>query len=556
MNRLARFVKELHRRKVVRTAGGYAVVAFVIIQVVSAVFPTLPLPDGADTLVVVLLALGFPIALVLAWALELTPQGLREEMSAAEAEALAAIKELRIDSVAVLPFENLSAGAENEYFSDGVTEDIIASIARIPGIRVLSRHSVLRFKGERRALDDIARELGVATVVTGSVRRDQDRLRIVAQVLDARDDSHRWSATYDRAVGDVFQIQSEVAGRVAEAVRQELPSAERAGIEARGTTDAQAYDLYLRARFHWNNRDPESLAQSIDYYRRALERDPDFALAHAGLADAYVVLGIYGAKTPADVYPAARSAAAKALAIDPRLGEAVASGACVAAIYDWDWPAAEAQFRRAIELAPSYATGHQWYAANLLTPRRRFTEALAALDRAAEIDALSPAIATTRGIVHFYARSYSEARDHFRTVLADHPRFGLAHHFQGMCYAAEGRMEEALTSAEEAVRRSNGRPETRAAEGYALARSGRTAEAERVLIALRSEGEGGYVSPVLLAHVLTGLGRSDEALAELARAVRVRASDLLWIAVRPEYDALAGAERFRAILGEIGLSRP
>jgi TolB-like protein/Tfp pilus assembly protein PilF len=555
VNRLTRFAKELHRRKVTRAVVAYAAAAFVVLQVVSAVFPTLPLPEWSDTLVTVLLALGFPVTVALAWALELTPHGLREEMSADEAAALAATKELRTDSIAVMPFDNLSADPENEYFSDGVTEDIIASIARIRGIRVLSRASVLRYKGQRRPLDEIARELGVATIVTGSVRRSDGRLRIVVQVLDARDDRHLWSETYDRGLGDVFQVQSEVAVHVAEAVRRELTVSEQRGIATRGTSDPEAYDLYLRARFLWNQRDVSAVAESVDFFRRAAERDPSFALAHAGLADAYVILGIYGVRAPAEVYPAARHAAHAALAIDPGQGEAAAALACVAAVYEWEWRAAEEQFRQAIDLSPSYATAHQWYGMNVLLPQARFTEALAALDRALELDRMSPAIATGRGIVYLYARDYARARQQFEIVAKEHPNFGLVHHFIGLCHGAEGHLGEAITSAADAVRLYRGSSETLAAQGRALARSGRSAEADAVLAELRRRAAGEYASPVFLAQVLIGQGRTEEALDELERAIEIRASDLIWLAVSPTYETLAGSGRFQEILARVGLPR-
>jgi serine/threonine-protein kinase len=555
VNRLGRFAKELHRRKVVRVGGAYLAAAFLAIQVVSATFPALPLPDGADTMALALLALGFPIALALAWALELTPEGLREELSAEEAEDLAALRGLRDDSIAVLPFDNLSPDPENEYFSDGVTEDVIASVARIPGIRVLARPSVLRYKGVRKPVRDIATELGVATVVTGSVRRSDGRLRIVVQVVDARDDSHRWTETYDRSLGDVFEIQSEVAANVAAAVRKELSHADRSRITSRGTTDADAYDLYLRARFLWNRRDVGSVEESVGFFRKAADRDPGFALAHAGLADAYIVLGIYGVRAPADVYPSARTEAERALALDPTLGEAVASAACVRAVYDWDWHGAEEEFRRAIALAPSYATAHQWYATMVLTPQRRFAEAISELDHAHELDPDSPVVAASRGIVHFYERDYARARREIEAVVGVHPHFGLAHYFLAMCHEAEGRGPQAASSAAESARLSGGSAETLATQGHALGWLGRTAEAEAILTELRARESMRYVSPVLIALVLVGLGRTDEALAELERGLEAKATELIWLGVRPTWGALAASDRFRAVLARVGLER-
>jgi serine/threonine-protein kinase len=555
VTRLARFAKELHRRKVTRAALAYGAAAFVIIQAATATFSTLPVPAWSGTLVTVLLALGFPVALVLAWALEITPQGLREELSAEEADRVAAIKALRPDAIAVLPFENLSADPENDYFSDGITEDVIASIARIRGIRVLARPSVARYKGRNVPVGQVARELGVATLVTGSVRRTDGRLRVVVHVLDARDDTHRWSETYDRRLGDVFEIQGEIAAHVATAVRRELTPAERISIHVRGTLDSEAYDHYLHGRFLWNQRDAGAVAESADAFRRAAEIDPTFALAHAGLADAYVVLGMYGTRAPADAYPLARDSADRALTIDPASGEAMTSRACVSAAYEWRWADAEQRFRRAIELAPSHATAHQWYATTVLTSTQRFPEALAALDRALALDPVSSAIATSKGIVHFYAGEYSRARAELEAIIREQPHFGLAHHFLGLCHQAEGHAQEALASAEAAVRHSGASAETVAARGAALAAYGRVAEAEGVLADLGARAQRSYVSPVLLAQVLVALGRHADALAELERALELRATDLIWLGVRPSYDALSGSERFAAVLSQVGLVR-
>jgi serine/threonine-protein kinase len=373
--------------------------------------------------------------------------------------------------------------------------------------------------------------------------------------VDARDDTHRWSETYDRRLDDVFQIQGEIAQHVASAVRRELTPSERGSIATRGTTDPEAYDLYLRARHLLNRRDAGAVAESVDFFRRAAERDPNFARAHAGLADAYVVLGMYGVRAPADVYPAARDAAAKALAVDPVLGEAMTAAACVTAVYEWRWGAAEEGFRHAVDRSPSYATAHQWYATTVLTAQRRFPDALASLERAHALDPASPAIATSKGVVRYYARDHRRACEQLEAVTREHPHFALAHHFIGLCHHAERRYEEALASAEAAVRHSGASSETLAAKGSALAACGRNAEAEGVLADLRDRGEHGYVSPVLLAQVLVALGRNDEALADLERAVELKATDLIWLGLRPTYDPLAASERFRAILASTGLSR-
>jgi len=547
MERLARLVRELRRRKVVRAAGMYLVAAFVVLQVVDAGFPYLPLPQSAGTLVLILLAVGFPISLVLAWALEWTPEGFRKELPSPELA-------LRPDSIAVLPFENLGPETENEYFSDGVTEDITASIARIRGLRVLSRSSVIQYKNSHRPLGEIAQQLGAATVVTGSVRKAGGRIRIVAQVVDARTEAQIWAQTYDRDMQDVFEVQSEVAAQVAGAVRRELSPDDQTRIQIRGTKDPQAYDLCLRARFLWNLRNENAVSDSVDLFLRALERDPDFALAHVGLADAYSILGIYGSRAPDDVFPAARAAADAALRVDPDLGEAMASRACVTAVYDWEWAKAEKEFRRAIKLSPSHPTAHQWYAMNLLAPLSRFEDALAELKEAHTLDPGSFAISASQGIISLYARDNEGAVAALEAVDRRHPRFALVHYFLTQCHAAAGRIDKSLEHARRAMELADRSPETMAVNGYVLGLSGRTEEAEAVLARLTALADKRYVSKVLSAQVLLGLGRRGEALDGLEAALQARATDLIWLGVRPMYDPLREDPRFRRLVEATGVS--
>jgi serine/threonine-protein kinase len=546
IERLSLLVRELRRRKVVRAAGMYLVAAFVALQVVDAAFPYLPLPQSAGTLVLVVLAIGFPLSLALAWALEWTPEGLRRELPAPDLA-------LRADSIAVLPFENLGPDTESEYFSDGVTEDITASIARIRGLRVLSRSSVIQYTSGRRPLGEVAKELGAATLVTGSVRKAGGRLRIVAQVVDARTEAQIWSQTYDREMQDVFEVQSEVAAQVAGAVRRELSPDDQTRIQIRGTKDPQAYDLCLRARFLWNLRNENAVADSVELFLRALERDPDFALAHVGLADAYSILGIYGARAPDAVFPAARAAADQALRVDPDLGEAMASRACVTAVYDWEWVKAEKEFRRAIKLSPSHPTAHQWYAMNLLAPLSRFDDALTELARARDLDPGSFAISASQGLISLYARDYEGAVAALEAVDERHPRFALVHYFLTQCHAAAGRMDRSLEHARRAMELADRSPETMAVNGYVLGLSGRGEEAEAVLGRLSALAEKRYVSKVLPAQVLLGLERENEALDHLEAALQARATDLIWLGVRPMYDPLRDNPRFREVVSATGV---
>lgn len=563
--RVVRFIDELRRRKVVGTAGIYLVGSFVAMQVVDDVFGYVPFirnVDAAGQIVFVLLAVGFPIALGLAWFLEITPPQLRRELSQAEAAAPVAHGEeepeanlLRSDSVAVLPFENLSNDPDNEYFSDGITEDITASVAHIQGLRVLSRMSVMRYKGVSRPVGEIAADLGVATIVTGSVRRSGSRIRVVAEVVDARRDDRLWSKTFDRELEDIFQVQSEIAANIAEAVQRELSSDDRRRIELRGTNDPEAYDLYLKARFLWNQRSEASLDDSLRYFQRALDRDAGFALAHSGLADAYTILGIYGARAPREVLESARDSADTALSVDPTLGEAIAAKACVSGILDWDWARAEEGFKRALEMTPSYATARQWYAINILTPQGRFDDAQKMLQSARELDPASRGISVSRGIVAFYARDLETATEEFEDVAKLHPRFALVHYFFGQLHALTGEYTRSVESLERAIDLSDGSSETLGALGHALALAGRAPEAEVILTRLEERSAKRYVSPALLAQVLIGLRRTEAAIDRLEEATQIRATDLIWIGVRPVYDALAPLPRFQAIVDELGLTR-
>ncbi len=566
-HRIGRFFGELRRRRVIRTAGWYLGVAFVAMQVVEAVFPYMPLPDPdrAGTIVLGLLAAGFPVAIVCSWILDITPKGLRlDGPGAATEDTLTASVDprspVRTDlapqpgTLAVLPFDNLSDDPENEYFSDGITDDIIMSIAHIQGVRVLSRASVMKYKKLSRSVGEVADELGVGMVVRGSVRRSGSRVRIVAELVDPRTDSHVWSDRYDRGLEDIFEVQSDVAARIATAVERELSLADRMRIQRRGTAVPEAYDLYLKARHLWNQRTEGSVSDSLKYFRGALEIDPTFALAFTGLAEAHVVLAIYGAQAPREASEAARAAAQDALAIDPQLGEAVAARASVQAIYDWKWLDAERGFQHALSLAPSYATARQWYALNVLTPQGRFEEATEELEKASELDPASSSIAVGRGIIAFYARDLHKAAGSFEVVVRSHPSFALGHYFLGQCRTALGEPAKGIEAFEAAARLADDSSETLAALGNAMALDGRHADATDVLRRLGERSSRGYVSPALQAQVLVGLGRHDEALDRLEHAAELRAADLIWLGVRPAYDPLRGELRFQHLLSLLGLA--
>ena len=548
---------ELKRRKVFRVGATYLVAAFVVIQVADLLEEALPrLPVGTLTTVTVIAIIGFPIALLLAWVYELTDQGVMKDEDIARDEALApplAAQNVEPRSIAVLPFANLSADDDSDYFSDGVTDDIITSLSRIGDIRVVSRTSVMRYKDSQEPVGTIAAELRVATVLEGSVRRAKGRVRISAQLIDAAEDRHLWVESYDHPLEDIFDIQSDVSRQIAQALAAQLSAEEKAGLEQRPTADVDAYDLYLKGRHLWGRRTVDGLEKSIQYFLRALEHDPEFALAEAGMADSYVTLGMYGMRAPDEVMPLARDSATRALSLDPRMAEASTALATVKALYDWDWSGAEREFRHAIEIQPNYPVAHQWLASNLLTPLGRFEEARAANERAGELDPLSEAIATTCGVIALYSAEYESAVTGLSEVLDVHDRFGMAAFFRGQAEMELGRLDAAVDSLRLAAQLTNSSSEVLAMLAHAYAAGGQTAEARDILASLETRFADGYGSPVLKAQILLGLGEQDRALDLLEEAAGIRAADVVWLGVKPIYEPLRADPRFGAILKTVGL---
>jgi serine/threonine-protein kinase len=567
-SKVGNLFSELRRRRVLRVATVYAVAAWLAIQIGEATFPAFGIPDWAMRLLVVLAILGFPIAVVLAWAFDLTPRGvertprlLDEARVPASAESggpsaarspQAAVEPPSPDphphSIAVLPFANLSADVENEYFSDGITEDLIAHLARVRDLKVISRTSVMQYKQQRaKSGREIGRELDVATLLEGSVRRAEGHVRIVAQLVDARTDHHLWSETYDRELENIFEIQADVARRIASSLRMKLTPREQKRIVAPPTRNLEAYDLYLRGRHEWNQRSEANLERSLDYLSQAVSADPEFALAFAGLADCYLTIGIYGTRPPQDVMPSARAAAEKALEIDGEQAEALTALACVRAVYEWDWKAAEEDFRHALNFGPNYPLAPHWYASNLLVPLRRFEEARAELERARELDPLAPSIATSLAILDFYRGRFEAASEACQGVIATHPAFWLAHYFSGLSHLQLEKPDEAIAAFERASDLSASSVDAVAALGCAYGLSGRWEEAREVLRALTERAERGYVSPIRLAQLHLALGEKNDALCWLERALVARCTGLIWLDVQPIFQVFREEPRFRAI---------
>ena len=456
-------------------------------------------------------------------------------------------------SVAVLPFTDMSAAKDQEWFCDGMTEELISALAQIPGLRVAARTSAFQFKGQARDVRHIGDALTVATVLDGSVRKDGNRIRITVELIGSSDGYHLWTERFDRNVDDVFAVQTEIAASVARALKGTLAGVRSPVANIAPLRDVEAYESYLEGRYHWNKRTEDELQKSVDCFERAIERDPSYAQAYAGMADAYITLGTYGALPPKDVMTRAKRALKKALEIDGELAEAYTCRGCVRSVYDWSWEDAEHDFQRAIALNPSYPTAHHWYAINHLVPRGRFDQATEELRSALKCDPLALAIKTSVGMKSYFARQYDDAvRELTRTISID-GGFGMARFFLGATYTEQGKYAEALDELQAATRLSGRSPEILAALGYLHGRWGDGDRARTVLDELKQVADTRYVSPAKIAQVHVGLGERAEALAQLEEAHAERAGDLAWLGVRPVFASLRAEPKFIALVNQIGV---
>ena len=450
-------------------------------------------------------------------------------------------------SIAVLPFANTSADPENEYFSDGISEDLIHALSKLPNLRVVARTSAFAFKGRVQDPRAVGAELGVATILTGSVRRAGNRIRITTDLIDVATSFALWSERFDRELNDVFAVQDEISRAIVATLRVRLLG-EPARIVETPTANFSAYEAYLRGRFEWGQRTPASMRRALDELQRAADADPAFTLALTGLADCHLTLAIYGVVAPADAMPHAVAAAEQALRTDPRSPDALTARASARALYRFDWRGAEDDYLAALAVREQSPGTHQWYAMHLLAPRRRFAEARAHVARARELDPLSPSIAASAGILRLYERDAPRAVHELGLVIAQHPAFGLAHYFHGLALTELGRHAAALEALDRAVLLSGASAETRSALAYAHARAGNAPASREIFTALLQYARDSYVSPVLVAQNYASLGEPEQALDMLDRALAEHAADLPLIALRPSFDSLAGYPRFAAIL--------
>jgi TolB-like protein/Flp pilus assembly protein TadD len=457
-----------------------------------------------------------------------------------------------IESLAVLPLENLSNDSAQEYFADGMTDELITELAKITSLRLISRASIMQYKGTRKPLPLIARELGVDAVVEGTIVRSGQTVRITAKLVQACDDRHLWSEKYERALGDVLTLQGEVAQAIADQIQVKLTSKEHASLAHIRSINPQAHEAYFKGSFFRNKWTEEGLDKSIQYLSEAIELEPAYAQGYAGLSLSYCALGIFGIRPAREVYPKARAAAMRALDLNETVAEAHISLADVKKGYDWDWPGAEAEYKRALNLNPSYAIGHMWYA-DYLSKMGRHPDAIAEATRARELDPISVDSNAFLGFILYRARRYDEALKACQKGVELDPYHPEGHWFVALAHEQRRELAEAIAELQKAVSFSGGGAPYLALLGRAYALAGERTKASSILDELRTLSDKKYVSPLDFAVVYTGLGDRNSAFHWLEKACQERTMRIQELP-QPIFDSLRSDPRYHDLMRRIGLS--
>src|SRR5437899_2567661 len=581
------FFTELKRRNVYKVAVAYIVAGWALSQGIAQVFPVFDIPNWIIRLIVLLIILGLPIALVLAWTFELTPQGIkRTETADAMPETARQKKHTWIyvvviaglfsiglfflgrysaknatprqseavtvapnKSIAVLPFDNLSRDPDNAYFCEGVQDEILTRLAKVADLKVISRTSTQHFKSAPANLPEIAKQLGVAHILEGSVQKAADQVRVNVQLINAMTDAHVWADTYDRKLTDIFAVESEIAKAIAETLQAKLTGAEKSSIAKAPTANPEAYELYLKGRFFWNKRTGDDLRKSIEYLKQAIAKDPGYALAYAALADSYGLLRFYGGASPAESVVPAQAAAKKALELDDSLAEAHASLGLIAT-EELEVNRGVNELERAIQLNPNYATAHHWLGLAFATLRQS-DRSIGELKRALELDPRSMIINADLSIIYLYARRYDAAEAQARKTLEIDSRSFVAHYYLGAALQLTSRLKEAIPEFQRAVELNND-PYFIAMLAQAYARNGQTDEARKLLAHLNEMAKSAEVPEYALALAYTSLGEKERAIEALEHGFAGgNKSYLFLLPGDPFLDDLRGDPRFEALVQKI-----
>jgi adenylate cyclase len=544
-------------------------------------------------LVVLLLILGFPVALVLSWAFEITPEGIKRESEVEPNRSIThktgrklvavtavllviaaglfvfhlmrprlttavsgATESIPNKSIAVLPFDNLSRDPDNAYFAEGVQDEILTRLARIADLKVISRTSTQRFKSAPSDLREIAKQLGVMNIVEGSVQKANEKVRVNVQLINALNDTHLWADTYDRQLTDIFAVESEISKTIADTLQAKLTGAEKQMMVAQSTNDTTAYELYHKGRSLWEKRSGDNIPKAIESYEQAIARDPNYALAYAGLADAYILLPYYTGVRQHDAFPKAKEAAYKALELDPNLAEAHSAIGKILHFSEIDLPGSVREFQRAIELKPNYATAHHWLGSGPLACLGRFDEAIAEGKRAIELDPLSPIMNADQGVTLCFARRYAESIAQLQKALANDPTFAYAHQNLAITLQAKGDLRGALVEYEKAKQYSDD-PVILAQGAAAKTLAGDKNAARQALLELDKIGKEHEVVAYARAVLYLSLNNKDEAMRWLEQSYEDRdGSNIAPIKVDPLLYPLRGDSRFEALVKKITREKP
>jgi serine/threonine-protein kinase len=456
-------------------------------------------------------------------------------------------------SIAVLPFADMSSEKDQEYFCEGMAEEVINALGQIEGLRVVARSSAFQFKGRNHDIREVGEKLRVTSVLEGSVRRAGSRLRVAAHLINVADGFQVWSERYDCEMKDVFDIQDEISRAIVQALKLKLIGDQQQHLVRRYTDNIEAYQLYLKGRYHWNRRVPGSVAKAMEFFKLALDEDPNYAPAYAGLADCYILPGYYALAAPKDLMPLGKAAAIKALEIDPNLAEAHASLGAVAALYEFNWAEAEGYFRRALEENPSYSIAHYWYAIFALAPQGRLDEALREAKLGRELDPLSPAPSSAVGMMTCYQHDYDRAIMELQKTLDLDPNFVIGHFYLGKIYFELGKTEEGRAALQKARDVMGDTPVVIGVLGYYLAANGDRDGAMKLLDLLNNVAAHQYVPAQPFALIYSGLGENDLAFEWLDKAYEERSSLLIWLKVDPTFNKLRSDPRFTILLRKMGL---
>ena len=577
------FFVELKRRNVYKVAIAYIFAGWALSQGIAQVFPVFDVPNWVIRSIVVVIILGLPVGLVLAWMFELTPQGIkRTETADAMPEATRKKKYVWIyvvvigaaisiglfflgrysagnmtalpagitnKSIAVLPFENLSEDKGNAYFAEGVQDEILTRLAKVADLKVISRTSTQRFKSAPNDLREIAKQLGVTHILEGSVQKASDQVRVNVQLINALNDAHLWADTYDRKLTDIFAVESEIAKTIADTLQVKLSGSEKMAMSKKPTANPEAYELYLKGRFFWNKRTSADLRKAVDYFNQAIAKDSNYALAYAGLADAFGLFPDYGVGSPTDSYPRAKNAAMKALELDNTLGAPHAALGLVYTNFDHDFAKAINEFEQAIRLDPNYATAHQWFNVPLQASGQ-FDRAVAESKRAIELDPLSLIINADLAFVYFNGHRFDDALAQSRKTLEIDPNFHVVRGYLALALQFKGELSDAIPEFRTAAA-SNDEPFSQSLLAQALARAGMRDEAQQMLSQLEERARNHFVTGWSLAVIRLALGDKEGALAALDLALQQPAPEIVLIKYDPLFDDLRGDPHFEALVQKV-----